>query len=314
MIKPGEKSEKFGLVGTITHDVITYATGQVFRGLGGILYQAAALCGLGREVFLYTCLGKELCPGVNKIIAQWPTCHTRGIRVVPGPGNNVFLHYPEEGERIEILESCVPALKPQRVIEDLPHLCLLIGVINSGFDIDLRDWRKTVRKAECPIWFDVHSLALSLNLHTPRSYRLLPEWKEWAEGVTYLQANLKEAASMLGDPAKRPSWDKLHRFGEAASEVGAKAVFITLGKEGVLVLTPETSQKMSEPDVAHIVDTTGCGDVFCAGTVAKLASGVDPLKAAAYGLELASEAARVSGVGETYALVRNLGSKAVEDS
>ena len=59
MIKPGEKSEKFGLVGTITHDVITYATGQVFRGLGGILYQAAALCGLGRDVFLYTCLGKR---------------------------------------------------------------------------------------------------------------------------------------------------------------------------------------------------------------------------------------------------------------
>jgi adenosine kinase len=304
MIKPGEKSEKFGLVGTITHDVITYATGQVFRGLGGILYQAAALCGLGRDVFLYTCLGKELRPEVNKIIAPWPTCHTRGIRVVPGPGNNVFLHYPDKGERIEILESHVPPLRPRPIIEDLPQLGLLILVINSGFDLTLQDWRKIVRRAECPIWFDVHSLSLSLNLHAARHYRSLPEWKEWAEGGTYLQANLKEAASMLGDPAKRPSRDKLHRFGEAAFEIGVKAVFITLGKEGVLVLTPEASQKLGAPGLSHIVDTTGCGDVFCAGAAAKLSSGADPLEAAAYGLELASEASRVSGVGETYTLVR----------
>lgn len=305
MNKPAEKSEKFGLIGTITHDVITYASGQVFRGLGGILYQAAALCGLGKEVFLYTHLGKNLARKVKKIIAQWPTCHTQEIRIVPGQGNNVFLHYPDKGERIEILESHVPPLKPQRVIEEFPQLGMLILVINSGFDIELRDWRKIVRQAYCPIWFDVHSLALSLNLHTPRRYRPLPEWKEWAEGVTYLQANLKEVASMLGDPAKRPSRDKLQRFGKAAFEIGIKAIFITLGKEGVLVLTSELSQKMRAPGVSHVVDTTGCGDVFCAGTAVKLTSGADPLRAAAFGLDLASEAVRVSGIGETYALARS---------
>lgn len=305
MIKPGEKSEKFGLIGTITNDVITCATGRVFRGLGGILYQAAALCGLGRDVFLYTCLGKELCPEVNEIIAQWPTCRTHGIRVVASPGNSVFLHYPEKGERIEVLESHVPPLKPQRIIEELPQLSMLILAINSGFDIALADWRKIVRRAQCPIWFDVHSLALSLNLHTPRSYRPLPEWKDWAEGVTYLQANLKEVASMLGNPAKRPSWDGLHRFGRSAFNMGTEAVFITLGKEGILALTPERSEKIGAPSVRPVVDTTGCGDVFCAAAAAKLADGEDPMAAATFGLKLASEAARVSGIEETYTLVRS---------
>jgi hypothetical protein len=309
MIKPGEKSAKFGLLGTITHDIITYASGQVFRGLGGILYQAAALCGLGKEAFLYTHLGRELSPEVKKIVARWPACRSRGIQIVPGAGNSVFLHYPARGERVEILESHVPPLKPRPILDDIPRWGMLIFVVNSGFDLELRDWRQIVRKTRCPIWFDVHSLALSLNLHTPRYYRSLLEWKEWAKGVTYLQANLKEVASMLGHPAKRPSQEKLLDFGRAAFDIGIKAAFITLGGEGVMVLTPGGSQKMGALGVAEIVDTTGCGDVFCAGTAVKLASGADPVEAAATGLELASEAAGVSGVEETFALARRYRAK-----
>jgi sugar/nucleoside kinase (ribokinase family) len=305
MIKPGEKSERFGLIGTITYDVITTAAGQVFRGLGGILYQAAALCGLGKEAVLYTHLGRNLAPDVTKITSQWPNCHAQGIRTVPGPGNSVFLHYPEKGERIEILESHVPPLSPRCIIRELYQLGMLVLVINSGLDIKLEDWRKIVRRAACPIWFDVHSLALSLNLHTPRHYRPLPEWKSWADGVTYLQANLKEVASMLGDPNIRPSREELHHFGRSAFKIGVESVFITLGKEGALVLTPEGSKKMDVAGVRRVVDTTGCGDVFCAGTAVKLASGAAPMEAAAYGLNLASEASQVSGVEETYALVRS---------
>ena len=305
MIKPREKSERFGLIGTITYDVITTARGQVFRGLGGILYQAAALCGLGKDVFLYTGLGKDLSPGLKKLTAKWPDFHTHGIRMVPGPGNRVFLQYPDKGERIEILESHVPPLSPLGIIKDLPRLGMLILVINSGFDIELKDWRKIVRPANCPIWFDVHSLALSLNLHRPRHYRSLPEWKEWAEGVTYLQANLKEVASMLGNPDIHPSRERLRDFGRLAFEIGVEAVFITLGKEGVFVLTPERSEKMGVAGARRIVDTTGCGDVFCAGAASRLTSRAGPLEAAAYGLELASAASQVAGVAETYALVRS---------
>jgi hypothetical protein len=305
MIKPGEKSERFGLIGTITYDVITTAAGQVFRGLGGILYQAAALCGLGKEVLLYTHLGRDLSPEVIKVTKKWPNFPSRGIQTVPGPGNSVFLQYPAKGERTEILKSHVPPLSPLGIIKDLPQFRMLILVINSCFDIELEDWRKIVRRAKCPIWFDVHSLALSLNLHTPRQYRPLPEWKEWAEGVTYLQANLKEVASMLGNPDIHPSREKLEDFGRLAFEIGVAAVFITLGKEGVLGLTPEASEKMGVAGARRVVDTTGCGDVFCAGAASKLISGAGPLEAAAYGLELASATSQVSGVAETYALVRS---------
>jgi sugar/nucleoside kinase (ribokinase family) len=302
---PKTRRRRFALLGTITHDVITQASGRVFSGEGGILYQAAGLCGLGQPVTLYTHVSSDIFLRVKPVIDRWPTCDSSRIRVVPGPGNNVFLHYPEKGERVEVLESRVPPLRPDRLFEGLPGVSFLILVINSGFDIALRDWRRIVRRAECRIWFDIHSLALTLELHRTRRYRPLPEWRDWAEGTTYLQANLIEVASMLGEPERTPSHDRLSRFGEQALELGIQAVFITLGAEGVLVLLPDHIKRIVSAEARSVVDTTGCGDIFCAGAAARLASGADPVEAASFGAELASEAAGVSGIEQTYSLVKN---------
>jgi sugar/nucleoside kinase (ribokinase family) len=293
------------LLGTITHDVITQESGRVLSGEGGILYQAAALCGLGLRVTLYTQVGAEIFSRVKPTIDRWTALDPSGIRVAPGPGNRVFLHYPEKGERVEVLESRVPKFQPDRLLTDLPDIGFLILVINSGFDIALRDWRRIVRRAECPVWFDVHSLALTLELHRPRGYRPLPEWRDWAEGTTYLQANLKEVASMTGEPDRIPSPGRLKRFGQQAFELGIRAAFITLGAAGVMVLQPGLAKSVASAGAGNVVDTTGCGDVFCAGTAARLASGVDPVEAAVFGVEVASEAAGVSGVEATYSLIRN---------
>jgi hypothetical protein len=293
---------EFGLIGTITSDVITYESGATFKGIGGILYQAAVLCGLGEEVFLCTNCGQEIFPEVEKIIKGWTTLHTQGISTVSGRGNQVRLHYPEKGERLEILESVVPAMNSGKIIRNLTDLKMLVIVLNSAFDIELKEWREIVRRSRCPIWLDIHSLALSKNLGVPRYYRSLPEWKDWAKGVTYLQANKQEVASMLGHPQKLPTEVEFETFSKIALEIGIAVLFITLGKEGVLVLTTEDSLKISAPQVENVVDTTGCGDVFCAGTAWKLAQGVSPFEAASFGIELASKATKVSGVRATHAL------------
>lgn len=306
----GKKSETFGLVGTITHDVITYSSGRAFSGLGGILYQAAALCGLGKKVQLFSNLGEKLVPLVREVTSKWPACQIRGICVVPGPGNCVLLHYPARGERVEILKSHVPPLNPRLLIDSSSRFGMLIIVVNSGYDIELRDWRRVVRAVKVPIWFDVHSLALSLELHKPRGYRPLAEWREWVKGAAYLQANEKEVASMLGDPGMVPSPARLRRFGREALELGLQAVFITLGKKGVQVMTQGVSRVLAPPVVRRVVDTTGCGDVFCAGTAARLRAGADPVEAASFGVALASEAVRAAGVEETYALVRSFCARA----
>jgi hypothetical protein len=304
-----DTSPNFGLIGTITHDVISFDSGQSIEGLGGILYQAAVLCGLGKSVFLYTHLGEELAPEVGRITKRWTSLSREGISLVSGPGNRVDLHYPEEGERVEILRSCVLPLNPSRLIKDIRKLGMLILVINSGFDIRLSDWREIVRRASCPVWMDIHSLLLSRRLNAPREYVPLAEWREWVKGASYVQANRKEVASMLGLPDKAPSESEIFQFGKMAFELGSKAVFVTLGKEGVLVITPAESRKIAASEAGAVVDTTGCGDVFCGGTVVRLVSGEDPFASASSGLKLATKAVSVKGVQETYLLARSHGKK-----
>jgi hypothetical protein len=295
-------SKNFGLIGTVTHDFITFDSGQSFEGLGGVLYQAAVLCGLGKEVFLYSNLGEELIKDVERMTRDWTTLHREGIRPVPGPGNQVYLHYPAQGERVEVLKSVVPPLDSSRVLKKINEFGMLIMIVNSGFDLELSEWRKIVQAASCPVWLDIHSLLLSRELNVRRKYQTLAEWKDWVKGVSFVQANAKEVATMLGQPDRILSEPDISRFAGMALRSGAKAVFVTLGKEGVLVITREKSKKIKAAKTKKVADTTGCGDVFCAAAAAKLAEGEDPFASASFGLELATQAVSVRGIEESYFL------------
>jgi hypothetical protein len=295
---------RFGLVGTITYDVITHETGAGFRGLGGVLHQAAVLCGLNQDVFLYTNLGEELSDEFSDTIKNWKTLHTQGINRVLGPGNRVFLHYPQRGERVEVLKSVVPPLSPRRILHDIKDLDFLVLVMNSGFDLKNADWRKISRQAVCPLWVDIHSLLLEKKLNSPRRYISFPDWREWTGGVHYFQANRAEVASILGHPGKDLPQTDLRRFGKMALETGVRALFITLGEEGALVMTENQARTIALKNKTPVVDSTGCGDVFCSGTAAKLIEDSDPFDAAQYGLQLASAAAGVAGIKATYDLAR----------
>jgi hypothetical protein len=294
---------EFGLIGTITSDEIHYDDGRDFRGLGGVLYQAAALCGFGHRVRLATHCGEDLRPEVEAMIAGWPTLEREGVRFVPGSGNRVELRYSERlKEREEVLRSVVPPLDPAYLLEHMARMDLLLMVFNSGFDIDLADWRRVARSAPCPIWMDIHSLSLARRVGVHRDYVALPEWTEWVEGVTYLQANRQEVACMIGHPERWAEGGEIETFARAAFDRSVRAVFVTMGKDGVLALTPDEIRPLSAPRTDRVVDTTGCGDTFCAGTMHRLAAGVPLFEAAAFGVEIASRAAGLAGLAETYAL------------
>lgn len=298
------EQKEIGLIGTVTHDVITSDAGEVYRGLGGILYQAAVLSALEKNVLLFTNLGSELSSRVGRVTHSWRTLRKEGIQHVPGPGNHVHLHYPKKGERREILESVVPPINPQGVLQRLGRLHMLVCVLNSGFDITLSDWRRIADAAGCPIWLDIHSLVLSRELKIPRKLLSNISWKDWVRGVTYLQVNQTELGCLLGRVGQELSEKDLDVFGQSVFEMGLRAVFITLGRDGVLVLTSGRARILVPSYAGNVEDTTGCGDVFCAVTIRELVEGVDIFSAAQAGVELATRATAARGIEETFELVR----------
>lgn len=295
-----------GLGGTVTLDEISYESGPTYRGLGGILYQAAVLCGLGQEVNLYANLGQDLVADFEESVRHWPTLRRHGVYLVPGSGNRVHLYYPDYGERVEILESAVPPLELDYLLAEIPDLALFLMVFNSGFDLDKDDWKKFVKTASCPVWLDIHSLVLERRLGSPRRYRSFTAWEDWASGVRYLQANRREVAASLGHPDEEPTFEDMERFGWRAHELGIEAVFVTLGGDGVMVTTANGHRFMRPPQDATVMDTTGCGDVFGAAAASRLMDGRNPMEAAEFGLRLANEAAGVVGVEAVYALARRM--------
>lgn len=297
-------NQLIGLIGTITYDTIITSSGKKIEGLGGVLYQAAALCGMNIPVSLFTNLGVKIAAAVEKVTAEWKTLNTSGIRLVPGPGNQVQLTYPPQGERIEILKSVVPPLAPEIIIPELSKFHMLTVVINSGFDLALEDWH-TIRKAtSCPIWLDIHSLALTKQLNIPRRYHPVEDWPLWTNEVDYIQANSTEVAALLGCPDMDVSDDQVRQFAEKTFSTGTKAVFITKGKAGVLVLTPDKNKTLGTTQAQPVSDSTGCGDVFCAGTIAKILEDQNIFDAAGFGVRLATAATGAIGIEATYKLMQ----------
>jgi len=295
---------RIALAGTITSDRIVYEDGPSFKGLGGILYQAAVLAGLGDEVHIVTNCGAGLRPEVDRLTAEWPELRRDRMAIVPGPGNVVNLFYPRQGERLEVLESVVEPLPSERLRSAAAHSEWLLVALNSGLDIERSDWRSVVDRLSCPVWLDIHSLALDPVLRAPRAYVPIPEWPAWARGVTFVQANRQELACLLGHPERFPTRAEVDGFARAAFDLGVKAVFLTLGREGVLVLTPHETRQVHAAGPEQVVDTTGCGDVLCAGAVHRLVRGAGIFGAAAFGVRLAARAAGLAGIQETYEMAR----------
>lgn len=296
----------FGLIGTITSDHIVREEGSSFEGLGGVLYQASVLCGLGEDVRLFSNCGADLRPLVDETAGDWPGFDQEGLRYVPGPGNRVDLRYSDRlKEREEVLRSVVPGLDLGPVLPRLADLDGLLAVFNSGYDLDRAAWRSILGRAKCPVWLDTHSLVLEKTIGSHRDYAALPDWREWISGVTYLQANRQELACLIGRPERWPDEAETRAFAAAAFETGVRAVFVTLGKDGVLVLTPRETRIARAPRTDIVVDTTGCGDVFCAKAFQRILEGATVFEAAQDGVVLASMAAGRAGVRATYEMVRD---------
>jgi sugar/nucleoside kinase (ribokinase family) len=102
--------------------------------------------------------------------------------------------------------------------------------------------------------------------------------------IDYLLPNEEQALLMSGAGGVEEAATAL--LGE-----GPTAVLVTLGGEGSLIATASGITRVPALDVP-VVDTTGCGDAYCAGFIAGLVDGREVVGAARLGTALA---ARVAG-------------------
>jgi sugar/nucleoside kinase (ribokinase family) len=113
---------------------------------------------------------------------------------------------------------------------------------------------------------------------------LMPAVRTFLPHIDYFLPNEEQALMLTGA-------DTPEAAAEALLAEGLEGALVTLGEEGSLVATASGHTRVPALDVP-VVDTTGCGDAYCAGFVAGLLGGRDVVGAARLGTAVA---ARVAG-------------------
>ncbi|SET21931.1 carbohydrate kinase family protein [Nonomuraea wenchangensis] len=105
--------------------------------------------------------------------------------------------------------------------------------------------------------------------------------------VDYVLPNESQARLMTGA-------EDVEEAARALLADGPRGVLVTLGEEGSLVVTGDGAERV--PAIkTEVVDTTGCGDAYCAGFLTGLLHGEDVLAAARWGTAAAARVA--TGLG-----------------
>ncbi|MEU9871337.1 carbohydrate kinase family protein [Actinomadura sp. NPDC048021] len=105
--------------------------------------------------------------------------------------------------------------------------------------------------------------------------------------VDHFLPNEEQAALMTGE-------DDPEKAAAALLARGPRTVVVTLGGEGSIVATAEGAHRLPALPV-EVVDTTGCGDAYCAGFITGLTHGKDVLEAARWGTAAAATVAQGLG-------------------
>jgi ribokinase len=114
------------------------------------------------------------------------------------------------------------------------------------------------------------------------------------ERADVVVVNELEAAQLSGTPVSSPA-DALAAAPRVLS-LGPRAVVVTLGAQGAVVVSEELSAHVPAPPT-KVIDTTGAGDAFAGALAATLATGHDLLEAARLGVVVGS--ATTEHVGAT---------------
>ncbi|MEU5883569.1 sugar kinase [Spirillospora sp. NPDC047279] len=105
--------------------------------------------------------------------------------------------------------------------------------------------------------------------------------------VDHFLPNEEQALAMTGT-------DDIVRAARKLLAEGPRAVIVTLGEHGSLVASADGIERLPALKV-DVVDTTGCGDAYCAGFITGLQHGRDLMEAARWGTATAATVAQGLG-------------------
>ena len=250
----------------------TVSGGDLFRNPGGKgANQAVAAARLGRRVAMVGCVGDD--QAGHELLASLEAAGVdgSGVRVVEGvPSGTACITVSEDGEnQIVVSPGANARLTPDDVAAAAAVRSAAVTLLQ--LEVPLETVAAAARAAGGRVVLN------------PAPVRALPA--ELLGRIDVLVPNRVELARLAGGPVPRT----VEQAAELAGRLGGRAVVVTLGADGALVV--EDGRAGLVPAVpVRPVDTTAAGDAFCGGLADALAGGAGLQEAARRAVRVAAAA------------------------
>ena len=250
----------------------TVSGGDLFRNPGGKgANQAVAAARLGRRVAMVGCVGDD--QAGHELLASLEAAGVdgSGVRVVEGvPSGTACITVSEDGEnQIVVSPGANARLTPDDVAAAAAVRSAAVTLLQ--LEVPLETVAAAARTAGGRVVLN------------PAPVRALPA--ELLGRIDVLVPNRIELARLAGGPVPRT----VEQAAELAGRLGGRAVVVTLGADGALVV--EDGRAGHVPAVpVRPVDTTAAGDAFCGGLADALAGGAGLQEAARRAVRVAAAA------------------------
>jgi sugar/nucleoside kinase (ribokinase family) len=168
----------------------------------------------------------------------------------------VHLKIEQHEERHEAYENI-----NQNLTFDVKDLHLFDGILINmitGFDITLEQLKMIRKSYNGLIYFDVHTMSRGLDDKMHRYFRTIPDFKEWAMNVDFIQVNKKELFTLSENKTEDDIINEVLNY-------GIKYLILTLEDKGAKIFFKENQSVkfIYEPSIEiEVKNKVGCGDVF----------------------------------------------------
>jgi 2-dehydro-3-deoxygluconokinase len=277
-------------IGEPLYELNRQPDGRFLPGFGGdTLNVCVAASRLGSRTAYMTSLGNDIFGAEIRELMQRESIDTRAIRaggdaptglyfVTHGPQGHVFT-YRRQGSAASMM---TPGDLDHGLIRSARflHASGISQAISASAAETVAAAMEIARAAGVRTSFDTN---FRPRLWTAEAAR--PAVEAAARGCDILKTSLEDCAALLG--LDEPSGIARHFLG-----LGAKAVIVTLGRDGLFTATPDGAEHIEGRRV-EAVDATGAGDAFTGALLSELCRG-RPLPQA---VRFANVAAALSTLG-----------------
>ena len=282
------------VLGQLVLDEIHPHDGGVVESLGGIFFPVGAFGALadtddtvypmfpiGDDAWEQFCDAATAFPGLDLSLCQRS----------PLPNTRVRLFHDAHAQYNTQLVRSLPPLDIRSSESILRNADLIYLNMMTGHDVLIEDAERLRSLTSGRIYLDLHMVAYKVALDGHRSTSPVPDWERWVNVPHVLQCNDREL-SVLGDP----DWPGDERIERLFRNSTLDNLIVTHGERGSSMYN-RTGSVFQIPSVptAHLVDSTGCGDVFGSTVSYHLAKGFPLADAGLAGARAAAFVASIPG-------------------